>query len=128
LRSASTGRKLRGVVFSGSGEGAAYVELYRDQIALVLGSAPHPGTLNVALDACFQDFVEVEKLVTINPPKQGLGAVLACRGLLMGIPVLVIKPTITRHGCNVVEVVSAVNLRKHFELRDGDVVEITLLC
>lgn len=119
-------RVLRGKVFSGTGEGARYVNLYSEQLSRILSSRPYPGTLNILLESCFYELIDTNRLTVIPPPKPGLGEVYAYPGRLMGIPVLLVKPAITKHGCRVVEVVSCVNLRKELELKDGDVVEIVL--
>lgn len=119
---------LRGIVLSGTGEGARYVELYRDLLAQALGLNPYPGTLNISLEKCFYELVDMNRLITIQPPRPGLREVLVCRGYFVDVPVLVLKPLATKHGCNVVEVVSHVNLRRELGIRDGDVVELTLLC
>lgn len=121
------GRTLRGKIFSGTGEGAHYTKLYSNELTKILGTQPYPGTLNVLLDKCFYELIEASKLIRIPPPKQGLGAVYAYRGYLAGVPVLILKPTITTHECRVVEVVSHVNLRRELGLRDGDVVELVLV-
>ncbi|MEM0249611.1 MAG: DUF120 domain-containing protein [Desulfurococcaceae archaeon] len=118
---------LRGKVFSGTGEGAHYVKLYNEQLSRILSSCPYPGTLNVLLDRCFYELVDRSKLVVIPPPKPGLGAAYACPGYLMGIPVLLVKPAVTMYWCEVVEVISHINLRKELKLKDGDVVEIVLV-
>ncbi|MEM1641834.1 MAG: DUF120 domain-containing protein [Desulfurococcaceae archaeon] len=119
---------IEGRVISGVGEGAYYVEKYSRLLEKVLGEPPYPGTLNVELNTCFYDLVKeigVPPLV-IRPDQEGLGVVYVYTGKVNGVKVLVLKPAITRHKCEIVELVSSKHLRRELELRDGDVVKITI--
>lgn len=117
---------LRGRLTSGVGEGARYVEIYRRALSDLLGSDPYPGTLNLELDTCFYDIASRFPPLRVKPPHSGLGEVFAFRGWVGNIRVLVLKPIITSHDCNTVEVVSSVHLRSHLKLKDGDFIEIVV--
>lgn len=118
---------LRGIVFSGLGEGARYVELYSREIEIILGFKPYPGTLNLRLDTCINEILKDTNPIIISPPRRDLGSVMAYRGYIKDIYVLVLKPSISRYDCRVVEIVSRENLRERFSLRDGDVIEVILI-
>lgn len=117
---------IRGIIVSGTREASRYVEEYGLELEKLLGVKPYSGTLNIKLDKCIEELVGDFKPLIIPPPKPGLGTVYAYYGSLRGIHVLVVKPALTRHDCNIVEVVSGVKLREVLNLNDGDVVEIEL--
>lgn len=119
--------RIRGCVFSGSGEAAYYVKLYENSFEQLLGSKPYPGTLNIRLDKCFEEYARNIKPLVIEPPRSDLGAVHVYMGYLAGYRVLVVKPAKTRYECNVVEVVSDTKLRDILKLKDGDLVEVVIL-
>ncbi|WP_440059068.1 DUF120 domain-containing protein [Thermogladius sp. 4427co] len=119
---------VRGRVVSGSGLGAFYVELYRSLFIKYLEIDPFPGTLNIEV----LDYPILEKAlalldpIIIPPPREGYGNVLVYRALLERIPVYIVRPEKTQHPPRIVEVVSERYLRKTLNLRDGDIVVLTL--
>jgi len=117
---------LRGKVVSGLGEGAKYVELYRERFREYLGIDPYPGTLNVELIGSSPQ-LPLNKAIVIPPPRPGFGEVYAYRALLSGLEVYVVKPARTRHPPSTVEVVSSYCLREKLKLRDGSLVEIYVM-
>ncbi|MEM4481960.1 MAG: DUF120 domain-containing protein [Desulfurococcaceae archaeon] len=119
--------KVKGVVFSGIGEGAHYVKLYSEGLKKLLGEMPYPGTLNVILENCFNSLVSNITPIVLHPPSENLGAVYVYLGYLCKLKVLVIRPSITKHDCRVVELVSNVHLRGLLGLRDGNVVELEIV-
>ncbi|MCD6324319.1 MAG: DUF120 domain-containing protein, partial [Desulfurococcales archaeon] len=42
--------------------------------------------------------------------------------------VIVLRPFLSRHAPDVLEVVSAINLRERFGIRDGSEVKVKLIC
>ncbi len=117
---------LRGRVISGLGEGAKYVLIYRDIIRRYLGIDPYPGTLNIDFGKDLSDILASISGRMIPPPHNGFVPVIAYRGSMNGLTVYAVRPCITRHGWNVLELIAGVNLRERFGLRDGDQVEIVI--
>lgn len=117
--------RLCGRVFSGSGEGAKYVELYREVFREHLGIDPYPGTLNVDFGFDVREILSVDRAIVLPPPRPSYASLFAYASLLNGSErVFAIKPQITRYTWRVLEVVSEHNLRIKFGLRDGDFVEL----
>ena len=119
--------RLRGKVVSGLGVGRKYVELYRQMINKYLGIDPFPGTLNIDVGHDVSEVLAKTTSKLIPPPFPGYGAVIAYKGYIKDIEVYVIKPCITSHGWNILEIISEKNLRKQLKLKDGDELEITIV-
>jgi len=119
--------RLRGRVVSGLGEGAKYVLLYREAFIRYLGINPYPGTLNIDVGHDASEALAKAKSIAIPPPSPGYGEVHAYRAFFNGLQVYVIKPVITRHSRNIIEVVSSLNLRRKLGLRDGSLVEVVVM-
>jgi len=124
--------QIKGRVFSGSGEGAKFVQLpwVRKQIKEKLGFVPYLGTLNVKLTSDsinLENLLEKAKPIEITP-KKGF-----CRGrcfnvFFMGnVKCAVVIPETSDYPKNVIEVIAPVNLRERFRLKDGDIVEIKIM-
>ncbi len=124
--------KIIGNVISGLGEGKKYVDIYSDRIREVLGIEPYKGTLNIVvrseyveqLSNCFKK----GKIYIIEPPYNGYGRVLALKSLIRDMEVYVIRPEKTKHGVNIIEVISDKNLRELLKLKDGDIIELYIYC
>lgn len=118
--------RIKGKIVSGLGVGAKYVELYREVFRNYLGIDPYPGTLNIDIGQDFFILLKKTKAIVVPPPKKEFGCVLAYPGELMGIKIYAIKPCITSHGWNILEIISDRNLRKTLNLKDNDTVEIVI--
>lgn len=121
------GTILRGRVVSGVARAGYYVDKYRDLFRPLLGADPYPGTLNVRLDKCIWEYTGGRSPLVVKPSEPGLCEAYVFRGRIGEIDVLIVKPSVTVHDCTVVELISVVKLRDALGLRDGDVVEITLM-
>jgi riboflavin kinase len=117
---------LKGRVTSGVGEGAKYVRLYRSVIQRYLGIDPYPGTLNIDFGRDISDLLARLKGRLIPPPEEKYVAVIAYRASVNGKIVYAVRPCITKHGWNILEIIADTNLRREFGLRDGDLVEIII--
>lgn len=126
---------FRGRVFTGFGEGAYYVsqEGYVNQFIEKLGFKPYPGTLNVRLKReSIKDkgMLEASRPVTIGEfESEGrrFGPVNCFKATVNGIGrCAVIEAHRTHYGDDVLEVISAINLRRRLGLKDGDEVEVTV--
>src|SRR5579862_8710961 len=124
-----------GTVFSGLGEGAYYISMkgYKKQFVSKLGFEPFPGTMNLRLDSPVYRKVRRDlgsmKGIHIDGFKDGkrtFGGAECFRALLNGKvegAVLIIERT--THDDTVLEIISPVNLRNHFKLKDGDELNVT---
>lgn len=112
------------------------MELYSESFEELLGFRPYPGTLNARvvkgieeLRACL---AEGEPAV-VRPPKSkaDLKPVLAYPAELKALPaikVYLVRPLASKHGDDVVELVSDVSLRKALGLKDGDAIALRVCC
>jgi riboflavin kinase len=124
--------QVKGKVFSGSGEGAKFIQLpwVRTQIAEKLGFIPYPGTLNIKTTEGSRELKKLlkkEKTIEISPI-EGF-----CRGrcfkaiLMNNLKCAIIVPEIPNYTENIIEVIARVNLREKFKLKDGDVIEVKIV-
>lgn len=128
--------EIVGAVFSGLGEGAYYISLngYKKQFISRLGFEPFPGTMNLKLDLPIyrkaRRDLEGMKGIHIDGFKDGkrtFGGAECFRALVNDkeeAAVLIIERTI--HDDSVLEIISPVNLRKQFTLKDGDELRVTV--
>lgn len=123
---------VRGRVFSGRGEGSKFIELpwVKSQIKEKLGFTPYKGTLNIMLDG---NSLNVRKALKkakpfIIAPETGY-----CRGKCFKVSIMnsvegaIVIPEIEGYQENILEVVAPVNLREKFRLKDGDIVEVSVI-
>jgi len=127
-------RPIRGVVFSGVGEGEFYVSIYGREFRRVLGLVPYPGTLNVRVIE--DDLEEYKRCIAAVKPKivppprlEGvkLAHVKAYPSIIGGIKAWIVRPDITVYKEDVAEFVSDKYLRGALNLEDGDIVEFEVL-
>ena len=124
---------FEGVVFTGLGEGAYYItrDGYRGQIREKLGFGPYPGTLNLRLSG---GYIEMKRRLTRMPAiilegfkdeERSFGAVRCYPAVINDdVEGAVIVADRTIYDDSVLEVISPIYLRKHFNLRDGDLVRV----
>ena len=123
---------IKGKVFSGSGDGARFIRLpwVRKQIAEKLGFIPYTGTLNIKLTAesiTIKKPLENARAIEISPVKG------FCRGrcfpayFIKDLKCAIIIPEVENYPEDVIEVVTPVNLREKFELKDGDMVKVKII-
>ncbi|MHA1512564.1 MAG: DUF120 domain-containing protein [Candidatus Hodarchaeales archaeon] len=128
---------LKGTVITGMAEGAYYMgkRPYRDQITMILGFAPFPGTLNLQIldEETLNNF---ERLLRI-PAKfisgfkeedRVFGKVFLWPTYLIiknrRIPSAIIRPDRTHHT-NQVELIAEENIKGAYDVKDGD--ELTVI-
>jgi len=111
--------KITGIVTAGLGEGVVYVEKYNTLFFEKLGFSCFPGTLN--LKVVTMPTLPFDKKITIVPGDKGLFPVDCYKVRIgkEGIEGAVVLPHKTRHK-NIVEIISAQNLRKALNLHDRD--------
>jgi len=122
---------LTGKVFSGSGEGARFIELswVKEQISEKLGFIPYLGTLNIRLAESGiynKGLLRKAKSVDICPTED------FCQGkcfeaYFMGkLKCAIIFPEVADYPEDVIEIIASANLREKFRLKDGDLVNVTI--
>jgi riboflavin kinase len=122
--------RIKGRVFSGTGEGARFTSLswFRRQIVERFGFIPYPGTLNLKLDdgGKFRKILENANPIIIEPGRGYCSG--KCFGArLRSMKVVIVIPEVESYPSDVLEVIAPVNLREKFGLRDGDQVILSLL-
>jgi riboflavin kinase len=121
---------LKGIVFSGTGEGKKFIDLpwVKKQIEEKLRFTPYSGTLNLHLTTESADrkmLLEKAEGQRIEP-QPGY-----CRGVMFkayvnSLESAVILPEIRSYPKDVLEVIAPVYLRGHLNLVDGSVVTVSV--
>jgi len=136
------GLEIKGMVVSGVEEGKRFLAMseYKKRIKNVLGFEPFPGTLNIKLTE--KEKKKRSQLLALEPiiidgferngKKYGDLYAYKCMVCLRNahssnsIEAAVVFPLRTRHGVEILEIISSKNLRKNMRLRNGSVVKITI--
>jgi len=123
---------IKGVVFSGKGEGARFTELpwVKKQITEKLGFTPHSGTLNVKLtedELKNRTLLEKAEAIEILPAKDFSRGRCFKANLMDNLKCAVVIPEVPNYPRDIVEVIAPTNLREKLQLRDGDSVEVKIL-
>lgn len=130
--------RLRGEVTKGLGIGRQFVgkHIYYIILTEILGEEPYLGTLNVRVEVPVE---EIERLCT----PQHVKTVISNGNILGGFrywlgnvaknddiraDALIIKPDLSKHGSNIIEIISSKYLREYLGLKDGDYIDIELRC
>lgn len=131
-----TDLQFEGLVFTGLGEGAFYVSLpfYKQQFIDKLGFDPYPGTLNLRLrsvnDIIKRKNLEVFPSINIEGYSNGsrtYGSAKCYPALINNsIKAAIIICSRSHYGPDVLEILSPSNLRKELNLRDGDIVRLSV--
>lgn len=124
--------RIKGIVFSGKGEGARFIELpwVKKQITEKLGFAPYRGTLNIELtkeEIEKRALLEKAQAIEISPAKDFSRGRCFKANLMDKLECAIVIPEIPNYPENVIEVIAATNLREKLQLRDGDSVEVKIL-
>ncbi|RLG13824.1 MAG: riboflavin kinase [Candidatus Nanohalarchaeota archaeon] len=126
-------KKFTGYITSGSGEGSYYLSQsqYHTQLTARLGFSPFKGTLNLEIRDN-QNLKNKEKFLLTPPitikgfttPKRTFGQLLCYRCSINKMPAAIIIPQRTHHNKKIVEIIAEDNLRKTFNQKDGDKLEV----
>ena len=120
-------------VQAGFGDAARWLKLFNAAYSQKLGMSVFPGSLNIALDHVFDWFdarYEARKIWFGREEYGGERDILLLPGELVSLDdrraFLRAPTTVARDRRDpwVVEIVADVNLRNHFGLQDGDMIEI----
>lgn len=123
--------QIKGVVASGSGEGAYYLSQqgYIQQFREKLGFVPYPGTLNLKIDHVENNKLRVLRsaqplrIEEFHDQGRSFGSVDAWPAEVQNVRGALILPHRTHHA-GTVEIIAPEFLRGKLSLQDGDEVEI----
>jgi 2-phosphoglycolate phosphatase len=117
---------IQGIIVSGRGEGAGFIQLdwVRRQFIEQLGIDPHPGTLNLILDAPadLERWAELKATLgraVIPPDPQWCNARCYPVRIAGRLPGAIVFPEVPGYPEAQVEVVAALPVREFLSLRDG---------
>ena len=124
--------RIKGVLFSGKGEAAKFIELpwVKKQITEKLGFVPHPGTLNLKLtkeEFKCRTLLEKTEAMEISPVKGFSRGRCFKAYLKSNLKSAVVIPEVPNYPSDMIEVIAPTNLREKLQLRDGDSVEVKVL-
>ena len=123
--------EIKGTVITGYGKGAYFLsqEFYKNKFNQQCGFIPFPGTLNITVtEKYLEDIKKLKKNCTnIIKAKKGFGSVKYIESTLNNdITGAIVFPDKTSHEENYLEFIAKDNLRKKFNLKDGDFAVITI--
>jgi len=130
--------RLRGEVTRGIGVGRQFVgrHIYYVILTEILGEEPYLGTLNVRVEVPVE---EIERRCAPQHVKTVIsnGSIFGGFRYWLGkvaknpdrvVDALIVKPDLSKHGSNIIEVISSKYLREYLGVGDGDYVEVELKC
>lgn len=125
---------IMGILVSGKQEGKKFLSMdeYKRKINNEFGFVPYAGTLNIRLDG--SERKKRSRLLATEPKiiegfeKHGkrYGDLYCYECKINGIEGAIIFPLRTRHGSEILEIISAENLRKKLKLADGKKVVVVV--
>ncbi len=124
---------IHGIVTTGLGEGSYYMGMkgYQEQFKSKLWFEPYAGTLNLKVEGREKaklDILQGADGIPIEGFSEGgrtFGGAKCFLATLHGVDCAAIVPYRTHHS-DTLEVISKYYLRKRLDLKDGDVVEVTV--
>lgn len=128
---------IKGIVQEGCGKGAIYVKkpFYFSLLRSLLRTEPFPGTLNIRISEPVKDY---RALLTICPPSLKLrtlkqstsvyGGLIIWFGKIGNEKCLVIRPLLSHHNPDIIEIIAAKNLRESLGLSNGSEVSFNIYC
>lgn len=126
---------IKGVIVSGIGEGAYYVDVYRSRFKKALGFDPYSGTLNVKITS--EESRKAVNRMKHTPPlmvsgftKEGrtFGDVICYRVKVNDeIEATVVIAQRTHHSEDILEIIAPVNIRKVLKLQTDDQVTLSVI-
>lgn len=127
---------IEGKVVTGFGIGAKYVSMPAYNIILteLIDEEPYPGTLNVEISKTYEELIKecnpsMIRSLIINGVERG--GFYYWFGKISELPdewVLIIRPHLSKHKPNVIEIISGRNLREELSLEDGKSLSIKIYC
>ncbi len=123
-------KKIEGHIISGTGRGSKFISMpvYLDIFSKLLNSLPYPGTLNIKLDEKYVEIVnryfEIgTKFDNLLANGKQTGGIIVNHFYLSiddeDCLCIGVRPLLTKHKTDVLEIVSQHFLRKKLELEDS---------
>ncbi|HLD41952.1 MAG TPA: DUF120 domain-containing protein [archaeon] len=116
---------LKGKIVSGIGVAGNILKDYLPIFKEKLKTVYFQGTLNLELE---EEFEMPENSEYIEPftKEDGTkrGGLRFARAKIKNLPVLIVKPDLTKHPKNIVEIMAPINIKKQYGLKDGDYLEV----
>ena len=129
--------KISGVIVTGTGRGSKFITMpvYSSIFSGLLDSKPYPGTLNIKLDPEYVELVnryfeigtKFDNLITDNKSTGGIivnhfyvnidGSEILCIG---------VRPLLTTHQTDILEIVSQIFLREKLSLDDNSRLDLKI--
>lgn len=120
--------KLSGIVFSGTGEGRNFIALpwVTKQLIQKTGFSPFLGTLNIKLDSrSIKQRCKLKKMESTEiEPQTGYFKGILFKAKLNWETCFIVIPKVPNYPLDVLEIISAINLREKLGLKDGDKVTL----
>lgn len=121
---------MEGIVESGIGEGAEYVSVYSDKIEEALSFKPFLGTLNLIIDPKEKsEFLNTKTdfiIKEFEKDEKNFGTVHCYKVIINNeVEGVLVIPVRANYPNKIIEVVSAINLRSKYDLKDGDKVVLS---
>ncbi len=134
-------KSIKGKIISGTGAGAKIMQDYLQKFKDIFKLSIFPGTLNLQLEKEFdlQEPKQNEKTKQdsasslcwegyidgfTKPDGTKRGGVYFLKAKIKNIPVFIIRPVLTKHPKNIIELIAPINIRKQYGLKDGDLLEV----
>jgi len=128
---------IKGIVQEGCGKGAMYVRkpFYFSLLRSLLRTEPFPGTLNIRMLEPVDDYIALSslcppslRLETLKSYSEMYGGLIVWFGKIDDEQCLVIRPLLSHHNLNIIEIIAAKNLRELLGLLNGSEVTFAIYC
>jgi len=127
---------VEGRVARGFGVGAKYVAMppYNIILTELIDEEPYPGTLNLEISKTYEELIKectpsiIRSLIVDGVERGGF---YYWFGKIPELPeewVLIIRPYLSKHKPNVIEIISGHNLREKLSLEDGKILSVKIYC
>ena len=117
---------FKGRIISGVKEGAYFISMYAGKLEQAVGFRPFPGTLNIELNTTPRYPTRSHFVPSFTRGGKEFGSVFCYPVIMLDHECIAIVPDRSRLPKNVIEIISPLCLRRKFNLKDGDYVEIEL--
>jgi len=128
---------IKGIVQEGCGKGAIYVKkpFYFSLLRSLLRAEPFPGTLNIRMLEPVKDYRALLsicspslKLRTLRQSTNVYGGLIIWFGKISNEECLVIRPLLSHHNLEIIEIVATKNLRESLKLSNESEVSFSIYC
>jgi len=117
--------KLTGTVVTGEGVAKKFLRIYDERLQALLGFTIYRGTLNVSVDPIvanqFLNYLTAKRIDGFLENKIRFGGVTVYPCTVNGKPGAVLRPDLTRHGAEIVEVICSEEISEKMIELDSEV-------